>query len=263
MPLKLVPSTPEEVPLMVETYFEAFSQDPIHQRFAPRGTQSAHDFWTQALTAEIRDKKNHFLSVWDDTASPEAFVGFAKWIAPGASPEPMPAVDQWPSEGDQEFSAFFFGRLSDMHHKAMGERPHWYLELLAVKPEYQGKGAASLMLRYGVDKADEDKVECFLDASPKGQPIYERYGFRVVQSDTFLEGTYVQCAMPPEANDASATWRTMSLLKLQETDGLLPSLLSCSEFPASFRDGSRVKRLKAVKLVMKRLSSLLSIRIIA
>ncbi|OTA04477.1 acetyltransferase, GNAT family [Trichoderma parareesei] len=199
MPLKLVPSKPGDMPLMVETYFEAFSQDPIHQQFAPKGTQSAHDFWTQALTAEIRDKNNHFLSVWDDTASPEAFVGFAKWIAPGASPEPVPTVDQWPSEGDQEFSAFFFGRLSDMHHEAMGERPHWYLELLAVKPQYQGKGAASLMLRYGVDKADEDKVECFLDASPKGQPIYERYGFRVVQSDTFLDGTYVQCAMVRDA----------------------------------------------------------------
>ncbi|UKZ74460.1 hypothetical protein TrVFT333_002129 [Trichoderma virens FT-333] len=174
MPLRLALSKPEDVPLMVETYFEAFSQDAIHQRFAPRGTQSAHDFWTASLSAEIRDGHNHFLSVWDDSSSPE-------------------------TEGDQEFSVFFFGRLGEMHHEAMGERPHWYLELLAVKPQYQGKGAASLMLRYGVNKADEDKVECFLDASPAGQPIYERYGFRVVQRDTFLEGTYVQCAMVRDA----------------------------------------------------------------
>ncbi|PNP57274.1 hypothetical protein THARTR1_02720 [Trichoderma harzianum] len=173
MPLKLVPGKPEEVPLMVETYFEAFSQDPIHQRFAPRGTQSARDFWTTSLSAEMRDENNHFLSVWDDSSTPKMFVGFAKWIVPGASPEPLPPADQWPSEGDQQFSVFFFGRLGEMHHEAMGKRPHWYLELVAVKPQYQGKGAASLMLKYGVNKADEDKVECFLDASPAGQPIYE------------------------------------------------------------------------------------------
>ncbi|KAL5088900.1 hypothetical protein Trisim1_006045 [Trichoderma cf. simile WF8] len=199
MPLRLVPSKPEEVPLMVETYFEAFSQDPIHQRFAPRGTQSARDFWTTSLSAEIRDENNHFLSVWDDSCTPETFVGFAKWIVPGASPEALPPADQWPSEGDQQFSVFFFGRLGEMHHEAMGKRPHWYLELVAVKPQYQGKGAASLMLKYGVNKADEDKVECFLDASPAGQPIYERYGFRVAQRDTFLDGTYIQCAMVRDA----------------------------------------------------------------
>ncbi|KAL9487978.1 hypothetical protein ACSS6W_000255 [Trichoderma asperelloides] len=199
MPLQLRPSDLIDLPLIVETYFEAFAQDPIHQRFAPRGTKSAYDFWYTSLEAEMRDETNHFLSVWDDSTTPETFVGFAKWIVPGAHPEPLPPVEAWPSDGDQEFSSFFFGRLNDMHHEAMGERPHWYLELLAVKPQFQGKGAASLMLKYGVEKADEDKVECFLDASPAGQPIYERYGFRVVQTDTFLDGTYIQCAMRRDA----------------------------------------------------------------
>ena len=54
------------------------------------------------------------------------------------------------------------------------------LEIIATLPEYQGKGAAGQMLRWGTGRADELGVPCYLEANVKGRPIYERFGFRVV-----------------------------------------------------------------------------------
>lgn len=60
----------------------------------------------------------------------------------------------------------------------MGARKHWYLEILATRKEWQGKGAAGILLRWGLERADEEGVECFIEASPEGKPIYERFGWR-------------------------------------------------------------------------------------
>lgn len=59
----------------------------------------------------------------------------------------------------------------------MGDRKHWYLELVATRQEYQGRGAAGQLLRWGVERADEEATECYLEASPEGKPIYGRFGF--------------------------------------------------------------------------------------
>jgi len=58
------------------------------------------------------------------------------------------------------------------------ERKHWYLELIATRPEWQGKGAAGKLIRWGLERADEEGTECYLEASPDGKPVYERFGWR-------------------------------------------------------------------------------------
>ena len=63
----------------------------------------------------------------------------------------------------------------------MKGRKHWYLEFLATRPEEQGKGAAGMLLRWGIQKADEEGTEAYLEASPDGKPIYEHYGFEEVE----------------------------------------------------------------------------------
>lgn len=44
-------------------------------------------------------------------------------------------------------------------------------------PEARRRGAASLSLQWGIDKADEMGVRSFIEATIEGAQLYERFGF--------------------------------------------------------------------------------------
>lgn len=65
--------------------------------------------------------------------------------------------------------------------KHMGGRPHWYLHLLGVRPEAQGKGLSRAVLRPMFDAADGDRVPIFLEtATETNVAIYKRMGFELL-----------------------------------------------------------------------------------
>lgn len=61
------------------------------------------------------------------------------------------------------------------------EEPHWNLSPIGVKPEYQGKGSASKLIRPFLKYLDTQQISCFLETmTQENLAIYERYGFDVV-----------------------------------------------------------------------------------
>lgn len=54
---------------------------------------------------------------------------------------------------------------------------HVDLEIIAVAPAFQGKGAGSQMLQWGASRADESLHEAYLEASPDAVSVYEKFGF--------------------------------------------------------------------------------------
>lgn len=78
------------------------------------------------------------------------------------------------------------GRLSAMR-KVMDElhpmdRPHAYLWFLGVRPEAQGMGVGSRMLKAGLAKVDAQGLPAYLESSNEANvPLYRRYGFEVTQ----------------------------------------------------------------------------------
>lgn len=62
--------------------------------------------------------------------------------------------------------------------KHLGKRPHWYLHLLGVRPEAQGKGLSRLVLKPMFDLADRHRVPIYLETMPQANvPIYQKLGF--------------------------------------------------------------------------------------
>lgn len=51
------------------------------------------------------------------------------------------------------------------------------LDTLVVHPDYQRRGAGSMLVQWGCDLADEEGVALYVDASRAGAPLYERFGF--------------------------------------------------------------------------------------
>lgn len=55
---------------------------------------------------------------------------------------------------------------------------HAVLGMIVTSPDYRRRGAASLLLRWGIEKADERGVEIYLESSVAGRPLYEKFGLR-------------------------------------------------------------------------------------
>lgn len=49
--------------------------------------------------------------------------------------------------------------------------------MLCTHPHYRGRGAASLLMAWGCEQADRDQMPLYVDATPEGKPLYERFGF--------------------------------------------------------------------------------------
>lgn len=70
-------------------------------------------------------------------------------------------------------------------YETMGGQPYMSLRLLATHPQHHRKGAGSLLLRHGLEKADNLKMPVYLDAGINGRPLYERFGFKVTSDFPF------------------------------------------------------------------------------
>jgi ribosomal protein S18 acetylase RimI-like enzyme len=63
--------------------------------------------------------------------------------------------------------------------------PYWYLGSLAVRPEYQGKGLASILVRHVLKLCSSQNILCVLETEDENLvQMYEHYGFDVVDSIT-------------------------------------------------------------------------------
>jgi GNAT superfamily N-acetyltransferase len=68
-----------------------------------------------------------------------------------------------------------FDRARELH---MGSRAHWYLHLLGVRPEAQGKGLTRVVLEPIFVLADQKQVPIYLETMPEANvPIYQKLGF--------------------------------------------------------------------------------------
>lgn len=85
----------------------------------------------------------------------------------------------WPEDEGSDHALLneFFGSLAKKRAEIMSTRPHYYLEMLGTLPEHQGRGAGSLMMKWGVELADREGMDAYLESSPKGVGVYRKFGF--------------------------------------------------------------------------------------
>ncbi|GIZ48000.1 hypothetical protein CKM354_001107500 [Cercospora kikuchii] len=192
MSITLQPLQECDVQTCVTIYFSAF-QNPHSLACWPR-VPSIRAWWENMIRSELHGPGAHWLKAVPNATG--AIVGFVKWQEPKPGVEPDTNLPEWPEEADQELCDETFGAWARAHRDLMGNEGHWYLEIIATDPAYQGKGAGSLMMQYGLKKADEQGVRAFLEASPDAVRLYEKAGFREARHlDTFINNSRVEGTM--------------------------------------------------------------------
>lgn len=59
-------------------------------------------------------------------------------------------------------------------------KPCWILMHMVTRPSCRGRGAAKLLVGWGMARADEEGVPAYLEAGVMGKPLYEKMGWQQV-----------------------------------------------------------------------------------
>jgi ribosomal protein S18 acetylase RimI-like enzyme len=112
--------------------------------------------------------------------------GVALAFAPGEYPPPLRAelfLSAGPiSAGPRRMLRFAqLGHQLNVRHAS---EPHWYLWILGVEPEYQGRGVGSQLLRSLTARTQRDRVPCHLETDRASNVrIYARHGYVVTKEE--------------------------------------------------------------------------------
>jgi ribosomal protein S18 acetylase RimI-like enzyme len=159
---------------ILDTLTSAFSSDPVARWIFPDPQQYRASFplFAQAYGGRAFKHRTAF-SLADYHAA-------ALWLPPGANPDEEAMVSLFQQAAAKDTLPQLFSILEQMgtYHPT---EPHWYLPLLGVKPDMQGRGLGSALLRHALQQCDHARVPAYLESSnPRNIPLYERHGFRVL-----------------------------------------------------------------------------------
>ena len=84
-------------------------------------------------------------------------------------------------ESDPELFYALHDLFSENKRRILERRPHYVLDTLVTLPNHERRGAGSMLVNWGTERADEAGIEAYLEASPMGAPMYARHGFEPIK----------------------------------------------------------------------------------
>jgi GNAT superfamily N-acetyltransferase len=168
----------EDVPELADALARAFHDDPGFTHLLPDAADRTRRL-RLFFETELRGIGIPAGLAWttDDLA------GGAIWMPPGAWRVPLTTtlrelVPVARAFGRRLPLAFWSRlRMEGRHPK----RPrHWYLAVMGVTPERQGKGLGGTLLRPALESLDAEGTPAYLESSsPRSRALYRRNGFEV------------------------------------------------------------------------------------
>lgn len=185
------PAGPAERPAAATALALAFYEDPVTRWIVPeiaeqpfgRYLEGAQRWFSLVMGGAYRDRAQTFVT--------EPVVGAAIWLGP---------VD-WRTPLWHQLS--LLPRLALLYRRRLGRllwlvrllearhprEPHWYLAVLGVQPDWQGRGLGSALLGPVLERCRSEALPAYLEAStPRSRACYERLGFQVVEELPLPEG---------------------------------------------------------------------------
>ena len=84
-----------------------------------------------------------------------------------------------------------FHKFSENLHKKLVPYPHWYLSLIGVGPNYQGKGLGQLLLSTTIKKIARECKPIYLETyKEKNVKIFRHFGFHILRK-VIIPGTKI------------------------------------------------------------------------
>jgi len=213
-PTEIRSATPGEMSHAVAAIVAAFLTDPL-ARFA---WPSPHNY-LRGMALGTREFAGG--SFEHDTAYVSAdFCGAALWLPPGVHPNGEALERVFRDTAEPEHLDDLLGTFEKME-QWHPEEPHWYLPIIGVEPNAQGKGLGAELMRHAVMRPRESarlpRVVEPAEHLALPAPRFQGYGGDPGRCGTARHADAPAAALmersvvnPPNRSAAGRSWRTIS-----------------------------------------------------
>lgn len=185
MPISVEPLQRSEVRDCARMLGRAFLDNPATLALIPESSEGRARVLRRVMRGFVEATliAGRAYSVREDGRMGGAMLAYAPACFP-----PRPAAMAWlaygPLSGGPR-TAYRYA-LADAYLRRLHPRiRHWYLFVLGVDPELQGRGLGGALLRRLAGEANRDRVPCYLETDKASSVrLYERHGFRVDHEET-------------------------------------------------------------------------------
>jgi ribosomal protein S18 acetylase RimI-like enzyme len=115
--------------------------------------------------------------------------GAAVWLPPGLPYTPMSRLVRAglalaPLKfGIGSIGRFMAANTVEQLRAKLAPEPHWYLWVIGVDPEHQGRGLGTSLVEPMLAQADADGLPCYLEThKERNVGFYEKHGYNIVHS---------------------------------------------------------------------------------
>ncbi|KAI8958560.1 acyl-CoA N-acyltransferase [Daldinia sp. FL1419] len=186
MPLEIQPATEADARRAAEIEALAYKPNPFNRILFPGPfPPEAVDGRGAQLAAELKkDPSARWLKVIDtDLVENEKMIAFAKWHIYAEKP-PQPAPRSFGPGCNAEACELVFGYLTKLRARIWGDKKCVYLALLHTDPKHQGRGAGSMLTKWGIEEAKKLGFVVYLESSSAAHSLYQKHGFRDIECAT-------------------------------------------------------------------------------
>ncbi|CAG8972262.1 hypothetical protein HYALB_00001660 [Hymenoscyphus albidus] len=180
--LILLPAEPSDAAEMLAMQAEAFggaNPDPFWEQLFPVKEEKERAV-KRFLEGWLGDGKADYVKVVDGESG--KIISTAKWTI---SPHPQTesemhsqiTIDYHPEADTNEWSSHVLTWIRQHRLTRTKGGPCAALELMASHPLYQKRGAGTMAVKWGTDRADALGLACVVEATDVGRALYEKCGF--------------------------------------------------------------------------------------
>ncbi|KAH7072348.1 hypothetical protein FB567DRAFT_454523, partial [Paraphoma chrysanthemicola] len=204
----------------VQLFFPVLGYTPAHREAAI--IESKERFWVQHLA----DSSSHWYYALDVATGQT--VGCAQWTVsecnPFAAGVPQLTAPWWPEGECRRFCESILNQVYRPRASWM-TRPHCALNWMAVHPAHRLRGIGSLLMNVGLIRADKSNLECWMESSGMGKPLYEKFEFQPLFKIAFdndsltASDVWRKCAHEMTPPPIYAMWRPARGLSRSQNGG--------------------------------------------
>ncbi|KAI1423333.1 putative GNAT family acetyltransferase [Xylaria sp. FL1777] len=209
MPLKLYPAVSADAGRISEIHMAAFASNAmlLAQFDTPNVREGLRESIRLKALADIDDPKISVLVVREIPSDSDAseltgveagnyrqsgligerrregipageVIAFAKWSHPvGKDEEYEETAWIWPPGTNMEILDSWGKATEEGQAQAVGDHPCYRLTFMGTDPAHERRGAASMIVRWGLEQCNKDSVPGYLESTLDAAPFYEKMGF--------------------------------------------------------------------------------------